>query len=784
MLHCMRGVSVVSLILGSVCLAGLAGCGSGGPDAASGGTSEAVQASAERPFQIVMADARELEKQRDQLDQTVWKTEVLAQRYEQWFTNLWDTLLVADDTWAVLQGAKYNTLSIPPFAEPIIHQWNITEQLATTGGEPLTNAQAVAAMKALQEQGYVVVETEWHHAEFNINDAGDAHSVVTFLLHVVNDETAERIAIKGKVEVDWLKPESDIAVPQPGAIRARDMRMLARTGEPVFREIATVRNSETTSTRAEIGPILAHDMNHDGSTDLVLVGANEIMWNDGNGNFRVEQLSDWIPPDAGAAVLADFTGNGEVDMLIGARRNGFFMFPATGPGTFDTSVPSYMTIPLDHPFVLTAGDVDGDGDMDAWLGQYRMPYSGGEMPTPYYDANDGYPAYLLINDGTGKFTDGTEQAGLVSKRFRRTYSGSLVDVDGDVDLDLVVMSDFAGIDIYHNDGSGNFTDMTSGVLPGTSNNFGMGHAFADFNRDGVLDFFTAGMSSTTARRLDKMEAGRFDHTDIQAMRAVMGYGNRMYLGDGEGSYTLPDFNDTVARTGWSWGTSAADFDNDGHDDIYIANGHASGESTKDYCTTFWRHDIYECDDDTSAEARDVIFQSTRTPISQGLESWNGYEHNNLLLNFGDERGFMNVAFLFGAAFEYDSRQVIASDLNNDGRADLVVMEMTVKPHTRTLHIYQNALPTPHDWIGVRLARVPDRPEPIGSTIRLTLTDGTVITRAFVSGDSNLCQHPLVHTFGLGDNGAVERVEITWPDGSTTAIDEPESNRYHTITPGG
>src|SRR5256885_12004139 len=78
----------------------------------------------------------------------------------------------------------------------------------------------------------------------------------------------------------------------------------------------------------------------------------------------------------------------------------------------------------------------------------------------YYDANDGFPAYLLRNDGQGNFTDATEASGLGKKRWRRIYSASLVDLDSDGHPDLLTVSDFAGLDLYRNDGHGHFEDVT------------------------------------------------------------------------------------------------------------------------------------------------------------------------------------------------------------------------------------------------------------------------------------------------------------------------------------
>ena len=63
--------------------------------------------------------------------------------------------------------------------------------------------------------------------------------------------------------------------------------------------------------------------------------------------------------------------------------------------------------------------------MYVWFSQYKLPYVKGQMPAPIYDANDGFPGYLLLNDGSGNLSDNTVAAGLEAKRYRRSYSASL-----------------------------------------------------------------------------------------------------------------------------------------------------------------------------------------------------------------------------------------------------------------------------------------------------------------------------------------------------------------------
>src|SRR6185503_12404655 len=163
----------------------------------------------------------------------------------------------------------------------------------------------------------------------------------------------------------------------------------------------------------------------------------------------------------------------------------------------------------------------------------------------------GEPAFLLQNDGKGNFKDITVEAGLGPKRFRWSYSASFVDLDEDRDMDLMVVSDFSGTDLYSNDGKGKFTDVTEKAIDNRSS-FGMSHNFGDFNGDGKMDFYVLGMSSTTARRLTKMGISVDEFKKTQEMMMPMAYGNRMYYGTDEpGIFKSAPNNDMVARTGWA-----------------------------------------------------------------------------------------------------------------------------------------------------------------------------------------------------------------------------------------
>jgi len=586
---------------------------------------------------------------------------------------------------------------------------------------------------------------------------------------------ARRIIIEGELAVVWSDRRDDRGNPIPALIEATALRMLTRSGPAPF-ERALRFERPTRDGLSGIHPVLLYDLNEDGLLDVIMVGATRILWNRGEGRFQRAPLIDHPYKLTETGVIADMNGDSHPDLLSTRARGDLVLYLGDSEGRFpnEPKLTPRFEQPLRGPSSLTVGDIDGDGDLDVWLAQYKPPYRGGQMPSPYYDANDGYPSHLLLNDGQGNFSLGTAAAGLEAKRFRRTYASTFVDLDDDADLDLLVISDFSGIDLYHNDGRGHFTDAND-TLRADRHLFGMSASFADYDLDGRLDFFVAGMASTTARRLEAMGLGRAERPDMQKMRMRMAFGNRMYLARDDG-WQEPRFRAQVARTGWTWGTTAFDFDNDRDPDLFAANGHISGTSTKDFCVSFWCHDIYDGTSEPN-EALGLLMGKKMKALGSGAESWDGHQKNRLLMNLAGG-GFVNVAFLMGVADAFDSRSAVSGDLDLDGRVDLVVVEDHGLKGQR-LHIYRNRLETGNHWIGIRLLEQGNGISPVGAVVSVHTAEQTHVGR-IVTGESVMGQHSTTLHFGLGSSTRVESIEVRWPGGMTRIVRDPEIDRYHRI----
>ncbi len=733
----------------------------------------------------VRAQVDRMEEQRRELDQSLWTEEELAQAHEQAFVALWDEQRSAADKWVPFEKFAFEQLVLGRPKPGARHDASIELVEYEPGGETLTPAAWRAALGSLRASGVQLEETEWHQERFTAKgEGGTPYSELNFHMHA--RDAGRRYLLRGKIGVSWTAQKDAAGHPKPGRITLMQARLMNRPGEAPFRTWARLDPGKDNplakaAAGAYVEPLLVRDLDGDQLPDILLPGCNLRYRNAGGGRFEPSRLCAAPVAKVRGAVLADLNGDGIADLLCFPSNEAPALFLGDASGRFDGAPrrASVTASPLSNTVVATVGDVDGDGDLDIWAAQYKAPYEGGKFPVPYYDAVDGWPSYLLLNDGQGNLTEGTVEAGLATKRNRRTYSASLVDLDGDADLDLLVASDFSGLDLHLNDGKGHFTDITA-RLGDARYGFGMSHALADFDGDGLMDIFMGGMGSTTARRLVNMGKGREEFPAHNTSRMKLGYGNRLLRGDGRGGFQPAPDNDQVARTGWSWGCTPVDFDSDGDRDLYIANGNISRSTAKDYCTTFWRHDIYA---QPGAPQQDFALRAFFAESHKQLHtiSWNGFEHNVLLMN-QRHRGWLSVGYLAGVGYEFDSRCVAAEDMDNDGRPDLLVAEHrwreACSDADQFLHVVRNEWPEANRWIGVRLRE--GAVSPHGATITLRRA-GFTETLPVVSGDSYATQHSLTRHFGLGNATAVESIEVRWPGGRVKRLDNPSVGQYHNIT---
>jgi hypothetical protein len=719
-----------------------------------------------------------IEARENELNKTVWAKEILAEQCGQVFESLWDSLNAATNKLDVLASLAVGEWIVGNFSSTLRLAHGIELRESSGAGSTWSPPDWRRFVKETQAAGWQGEHFEFRHIQFATDTSGQPQqSHFYFSAHLTNPALTERASLEGELLMDWGAKLSGVELPAVKRIDASRLILKTRKGEPPFKPIL-VETVTPPEKSYFIDPLILCDLDGDGLSEIILAAKNLVYHRRPGGRFEAAPLCRHSPGLIFTGAIADFDSDGVADFLC-AKFEGLFLFKGSARGAFDDPGRLVWTAEphLKYAQVVTCGDIDRDGDLDVFLAQYKVPYTRGQMPTPFHDANDGYPAYLLRNDGHGNFSDVTEAAGLGRKRWRRTYSASLVDLDHDGGPDLMVVSDFCGTDLYKNDGHGHFTDVTAQWLD-EPHAAGMAHAIADFDTDGQLDLLVIGMHSPTVDRLAHLGLSRPGFSNAADMAVRLMHGNRLYLGQRDGGFRQGALGQSIARSGWSWGCSALDFDNDGFPDVYIANGHETKQSVRDYESEFWLHDTY-----VSSSKEDVALAAYFTAKmsrtrGQGW-SYGGYEQNRFFLNQRG-RSFVEVAHLLGLAVGEDSRAVVADDLDGDGRVDLLVTTFEAWPQAKqTLRVFRNGLEDCGNWIGFRLHEEGGGKSPVNAQVTLRC-DGRSAIRQIITGDSHRSQHPNTVCLGLGKTREVENVEIRWTDGRTLVLRQPAINQYHSI----
>ncbi|MCY2986374.1 MAG: CRTAC1 family protein, partial [Planctomycetota bacterium] len=310
--------------------------------------------------------------------------------------------------------------------------------------------------------------------------------------------------------------------------------------------------------------------------------------------------------------------------------------------------------------------------------------------------------------------------------------------------------------LYRNNGNGTFTDVTKEVGLWTPDGRGMSVAIADLNNDGLLDVYVTndamannlyinlGNGKFEDRALELGMAFGEGGQGVSSMGPIVGDVNRDGLFDvfvpaihygslhvNRGQF----FEDRTADAGLTlvvgqytgWGAAFFDYDNDGHLDFFQANGDAHHE---------YPEEAVLCRNDGTGKFIDVAKQS------------------------GDY--FRQKYVGRGAAF---------GDFNNDGHVDLLVVNLNDSPRL----LRNNGHPKNH-WLTVVAKLSNGRSDAIGSLV--TVTTGSLKQQAYVGlAQGYMSQSDPRPHFGLGKAKQADRVEIRWPNGRLTELQDVPANQF-------
>ncbi len=284
-----------------------------------------------------------------------------------------------------------------------------------------------------------------------------------------------------------------------------------------------------------------------------------------------------------SALLIDLDNDGDSD-LVTATVAGLILAANDGQGIFTirSAVPN-----LPETQSLASADYDNDGDLDLYLTSYGPHQSKqGERgfeaaaPIPYHDANNGGRNLLLQNQGDFQFADVTQQTGLDTNNQRFSFAASWEDFDQDGDMDLYVANDFGRNNLYQNQG-GTFRDIAAeaGVEDMAG---GMSVDWGDANQDGRMDLYIGNMFSAAGNRvtyqrqfIDQRNAK--DTAGIQRMAR----GNTLFTATPTGTFRDASVMAGVTMGRWAWGSKFADLNNDGRQDLVVANGYITNHKIDD-----------------------------------------------------------------------------------------------------------------------------------------------------------------------------------------------------------
>ena len=529
------------------------------------------------------------------------------------------------------------------------------------------------------------------------------------------------------------------------------------------------------------------DVNNDGLLDVYLTAnqlPNRLYIN--KGNFVFEDVTETAKLSGNRAwstgvSMVDINSDGWLDIYVcnsgdvngDNRQNEFFI--NNGDGTFSEKAQEMGLADSGLSTHAAFFDYDKDGDLDVYLLNNSFTAIGSfNLQINERAIRDKKGGDKLFRNDSGKFIDVSEEAGIFGSEIGFGLGVSVADLDKDGWLDLYISNDFFERDyIYMNNGDGTFSEDLENQMRSTSLS-SMGSDVADITADGLPEIFITEMLPENEERYKTTMT--FENWDKYQYNLENGYyhqftRNTLHLNNGISFGNKLTFSEVgrlagVEATDWSWSALITDFDNDGHKDLFVANGLAQDILDQDYLRYISNEEITKM----IVTERGVDYKKLIDIIPITKISNFAYAGDSNL-------GFKDVTNYWGLDTPSHSSGSAYGDLDNDGDLDLIVNNVNMPPF-----IYKNnstELLKENNYLKVKLIGEKNNINAVGTKVTIK-SDKQIFyleqspIRGFQSTVDNIMH------FGLGEISSIDSLIVDWYYGKRSVLTDLAVNQIVVI----
>ncbi|MGA2016428.1 MAG: VCBS repeat-containing protein [Opitutaceae bacterium] len=452
------------------------------------------------------------------------------------------------------------------------------------------------------------------------------------------------------------------------------------------------------------------------------------------------------PGSVTSATVVDINQDGWPDLYVCRFDAPNLLFVNNGDGTFTERAHEYGLDVKDASVEATFADYDGDGYLDCFLLTNVLDFT--KSPT-------GRRNYLFHNNGNGTFTDVAKKAGIWGTT--QGHTALWFDANQDGWPDIYVANDFETPDrFYMNNGDGTFTDVVDERLPHVTY-FSMGADSGDLNNDGLIDFMVTDMRDRTRaefmRGLEEQGRGLWEMERVSELIPQYMW-NATYLNTGTDRYQEIAHLIGLDATGWTWAVRMADLTNCGRQDLFFTGGMIRNFTDPDL--------VDKQNVAPNLNARAMVWKNS----PQRREGTLAYH------NLGDLK-FENVSAKWGLDRVGVSFGCAIVDLAGDGDLDIVYNNYEGPPTLIRNHTCDG------HRVMIKLAGRAPNLDAIGAELRIETASGVQVRQVYTERGVVASEPATVH-FGLGNDTAISKLTIHWPNGQVQVLEDLPVDKLLTI----